>query len=1328
MRNLLLLLYFVLTSLGVQAQYLFTENKGQWNENVQFKTTIPGGTLYLENNRFLFDRYDTETVSAVFASHSGGDPIATPEKLACHAYEMLFVGSNLAAISGKKQTGSITSYFTSQGTGKGANSFEEVIYDNLYNGIDLKIYSKGNLKYDFVVEPNSDPSVIKIRYEGVNPKIKSDGALEFKTALGRITESAPFAYQIVDGLIQRVECRYVTESNVVSFEIGAYDKSLELIIDPELIFSTYSGSFADNFGYTATFDIEGHLYSGSSVFGTGYPVTTGAYQADWSGGGNPGGAGTDIALTKFSLDGTSLVYSTYLGGSGNELPHSLVTDSLGNLYVLGTTGSSDFPTSENAFLSSFQGGTPQPLGSLGITYPNGTDMIVTVLDPSGQNILGSTYLGGSANDGINTASALRYNYADEIRGEIELDLAGNILVGSSTFSSDYPTTEGAFQESASGGQDGIFSVLSGDASQMLTSTYIGGSGNDAVFSFSFSAQSGVTLGGGTTSDDLPIPAQAYISAYSGGSADGFILTIDEALSGVSSGTYLGTSFYDQVYFIDRDSDENVYAFGQTESTTSDLFFNASYGAAGQGMFITKFPSDLESAEFSTTFGATAGVPAISPTAFAVDLCNRIYLSGWGGATNDNGTTVGLDVTDDAFQSTTDGSDFYFLVLEDDANALSFASFYGGQLSAEHVDGGTSRFDRTGKIYQAVCAGCGSNDDFPIEPANAYSPLNNSNNCNLGVAKIDFDLPLSLADFESSNECLPNPITFENTSDTFSGSLATYEWIFPNGDVINGENVSYLFDAPGDYEVQLVLNDPLACNLTDTITKTVTVFSQLILDIPDTLITCDGSLFEVTATTNGTANSFIWAEDENLESVILEGETDSTLTIEVEAPTTVFLQVDNGLCTDLRSVFLVPEITAEISTSDTLLCNQDELEVGVSSDYPDLIFTWTPAVDILEGQGTSSVLVNTSTSTSINATVANEFGCELALNAMIESFQIELDVVDDTLACFNDPITLEASSEGTAQTFEWSLSPSFDPLLNVAGDSAITVTPGSTTSYFIRVDNNGCTLTDTVHVSLLEAGTTLNTQEFICRGDTAVLFVSNDFPGNNLSHSWEPKELIVSGQNTSTIRAVILEPTTFTVTSSTEFGCTVENSVTIFTSDLSGEDTDATAEPEAIVVGDESQLNAFPSNPDFTYQWQPQEGLSNPFINDPVGSPEVTTWYTVTITDVNDLGFCQKSDSVLVRVFDSFCGSPNIFVPNAFTPNDDGENDILLVRGANITDLTFTVFNRWGEEVFKTEDQSRGWDGTYKGNPAEPAVFVYQLEAVCDDGQTYFEKGNVTLIR
>jgi len=199
----------------------------------------------------------------------------------------------------------------------------------------------------------------------------------------------------------------------------------------------------------------------------------------------------------------------------------------------------------------------------------------------------------------------------------------------------------------------------------------------------------------------------------------------------------------QTYFVELDRSDNVYLLGQSEIQDSTFIHNAQWSVPGSGQFISKLTPSLDSVIYSTVFGSGNGIN-ISPTAFLVDLCNKMYLAGWGGSinnlsilNNNAGSTFNMPITADAFQNSTDGSDFYIMVLEDDASGLVYGSYFGGSVSSEHVDGGTSRFDRKGKVYQAICASCGGSSDLPIEPINALSPTNNSN-CNLGVFKMDFN--------------------------------------------------------------------------------------------------------------------------------------------------------------------------------------------------------------------------------------------------------------------------------------------------------------------------------------------------------------------------------------------------------------------------------------------------------------------------------------------------------------------------------------------------------------------------------------------------------------
>ena len=180
-------------------------------------------------------------------------------------------------------------------------------------------------------------------------------------------------------------------------------------------------------------------------------------------------------------------------------------------------------------------------------------------------------------------------------------------------------------------------------------------------------------------------------------------------------------------------------FGQTNAQGLSLVKNALYYTADAGQFVTVFNQELSNVKRSTVIGTGKGSPDISPTAFLVDVCDKVYLAGWGSNLGGPLSTLNLPVTIDAHQSNTDGNDFYLMVIDNLFNSLVYATYFGGSQSNEHVDGGTSRFDKKGTIYQSVCAGCGGNSDFPTEPSpGAVSNTNNSMNCNNAVFKFNFD--------------------------------------------------------------------------------------------------------------------------------------------------------------------------------------------------------------------------------------------------------------------------------------------------------------------------------------------------------------------------------------------------------------------------------------------------------------------------------------------------------------------------------------------------------------------------------------------------------------
>lgn len=1318
----------------------FVENKGQWPSQVLAKSELHAGSYYLEADRFTFNFLDSEQLFRRHQAHSG-EPIEKPleDHLNGHAYQVQFKGCDLGTFTKKSPSQDYFNYFIGDDPTRwasGARAFETLSLEKLYPNIDLKVYAKGaGVKYDFIIHPGGMVDDIQLEYLGIDRMVLKRGKLIVHTSVNKITESEPFAYQVIDGQIQQVSCHYQLTENTVSFAVsGDYNPELPLIIDPELRFSTYSGSTADNFGFTATFDAAGFLYSGSSIFGNGYPTTLGAYQGSWAGGTGAGTLmGTDIGITKYDTSGTSLVYSTYLGGSSDDLPHSLIVNDQGELYMYGTTSSADFPTTSNALDQSYGGGTAFSPFGIGVNYINGSDIVVSKLSADGTALQASTFIGGSSNDGLNTNSGLKFNYADEMRGEVLIDNNGDVIIVSSTFSSDFPVTTGAYQSSIGGGQDGCIVKLDPNLENLLYGTFLGGLQADAIYSVDIDSNNNIVVAGGTTSTNLPTTPGAISAGYNGG-IDGYVSILSTDLSTLIASTYYGTNEYEQIYFVQLDSENNVYIFGQTRGTPGLLIQNVAYSVNNGGMLVAKFDPNLSSVEWSTRFGSGANVnPNLSPAAFLVDVCNKIYLCGWGGATNvaatpNAGYTTGLPITADAFQSTTDGSDFYLMVLEADASAITYATFFGGNLSNEHVDGGTSRFDRSGKVYQSLCAGCGNNDDFPIYPEDAWSPTNNSSNCNNGVFKFDFNLPIVIANFSATNVCLPDPVVVSN----LSTNAETQNWFVDGQAAGSGTTPNFDFSQPGTYQIFLEVINSETCNATDTLSQAVTVYPEVSLEPIADVNLCEPEPIVLTANTNGTATSFHWSTNPNFTDQ-LNTPLDSAILVSPSSTTTYYIQVSNGPCTQQQAVTVTPAPLAALNLQNNTGCEGDTISVSLENLTPEIGFTsttWFPEEDILSGQGTNQILVIAEGNQQINISITTDNGCLLVDSVILTSYPLQLELSSDTTLC-NDSqsAVLTAFTGGNAESYIWSENSDFSDPLNNPNDSTIVVSPPETTTYYAQVTNGTCQRTAQVTVYVLEGSAELPPEHVICSGDTLQITAVNLIPTIELFYSWSPESDIISGSQTSTITVSPNETTVYFVEITTEDGCVFTQSTVVYVSGLSASLVAATANPNTIPAGQTSVLTAIPNNPLFSYAWSPTDGLESPFSASTLAQPEETTTYTVTIIDPSfDGGWCKLSASVVLKVYDFVCGPPNVYLPNAFTPNGDGNNDVLYLRGENITSMHLAIYNRWGELVFETRDQAVGWDGTYRDKDVDPAVFVYHLEVDCGDGQQYIDKGNVTVIR
>ncbi|MBF9143176.1 DUF7948 domain-containing protein [Hymenobacter properus] len=798
------------------ASLTFYENRGQWPAAARFGAALPGGTLFVEPAGFVYSLRD----SAARPLH--GAPAAAPGPPSRgHAYAVHFEGAKPAAPQGAEQLPGHRNYYLGADPSHwatGVLGFRQVHYPELYPGIDAMLYEneRQRLEYDFVVAPGARPGAIVLRYDGAaGLTLDAAGNLRVKTSVATVTELAPRAWQTShDGRRKAVPCAFVLRENQVSFRLGAYDPALPLTIDPEVIFNSHSGATSLDYGLSGTYDAAGNVYSAGCSFSAGYyPTTLGAYvqtsrQSD-----------ADVVVSKFAAQvqgQASLLYSAIIGGGATDVPTRVVVNSQNELLIIGATASNNFPTTTGAFDTSFGGGAPGSVAGP-ITFSAGSDVFVLKLGAVGE-LLASTYLGGSANDGLlnppGTAS-LFHNYGDALRGDVAADAAGNIFVATYTASADFPRGSSALPYHG-GAHDAAVCRLSPDLRRLEWTALLGGGGDDAAYSLALAPDGNLYVAGGTLGGGgLQNTAGGYVSAPPSGASsqpDGFVTRLTSA-GVVLQSTYLGTSAYDQAYFVDVDAGGSVYVMGQTLGaypTTAGALATAS-----GSQFIQQLTPALTGAGFAAVFGSgRAGITDFSPMAFGLDACGKLYVAGWSGNSNALGTIsstttlANMPVTPDALRSTTDGFDLYFARLAVGGARLEYGTYYGALQGigaiGEHADGGASRFDRAGRLYYSGCAGCGGLT-FPMVPGAGYYQLTNAGGffCNQTTLKLDMGdgsggtvgAPLTVCDNGTAVALTTGrPAGGTWSGPGVSGSLAGGFFFTPTAQLVGTQQLTYTLPA------------------------------------------------------------------------------------------------------------------------------------------------------------------------------------------------------------------------------------------------------------------------------------------------------------------------------------------------------------------------------------------------------------------------------------------------------------------------------------------------------------------------------------------------------
>ncbi|MBK8497238.1 MAG: gliding motility-associated C-terminal domain-containing protein [Flavobacteriales bacterium] len=1026
----------------------FHENKGQWPQQVLYRAMTPGGAVFVEADAF------THVI------RSGGKPHASPpnavyEPLRMHAYRVSFIGGHAKDHSGTDRRTHYANYFLGNDPQKwagGVGVYGGADLHDVYPGIDLHVDGATGLKYDWLLRAGADASVIRLRFNGQDAVQVRDGMVYIGTTAGQVIEQRPVAWNIVGGERRLVKCEYEQGGDEIGYRFpDGYDKRYPLVIDPTVIFGSYIGSVANNFGFTATYDNDGSLYGGAIAFGVGWPVTLGVLQPNYA------GDVIDMAISKFAPDGASLIWSTYIGGTfGNESPHSMVVNENDELYVFGVTGSSDFPTTAGCFDSSFGAGPAVTfIINEGYSHFNGADAVIVHLSADATQLLGSTYLGGSQADGLNNSVSLDYNYGDPFRGEIVLDQQERPIVVTSTISPDMPVSPNATQPTLGGGQDGYVCLMDPTLSTLVWGTYHGGSSDDSAFGVQQASDGRIYITGGTMSSNLPMAGTPYQGSWSG-AVDGYIARYEADGSSLTAATYLGTSAYDQTYFVQIDLAGFIYVVGQSHG--SYPVSTGVYANPNGSQFIHKLDHDLSSSIWSTRVG-TNGTEDIAPSAFLVSDCGQIYFSGWGGTVNQFdqaifSTTVGLPTTPDAIQSATDGSDFYLMVLNADAASLAYATFYGGSISPEHVDGGTSRFDKQGVVYQAVCAGCWNNSDFPTTPG-AWSNTNNAgvNACNLGVFKIDFEQSVQVnidASITATGACITEPIVFSAV-----GTATQWSWDLGDGTLSTETTLAHLYAQPGIYNVMLIGIADIQglCEAIDTAYLEVTVLAPADLQPAFDAVpsgSCDAFSVQLANTSTG-STTYYWDFGDGTTST----QTNPVHAYATPGVYTITLALIDPVCTDTAFLSVdvpveIPGITIEL-TSPLVLCDGGSVNINAGGGYDS--YSWST--------GEQQQIITVS--------VPGDVWVEVA-----DGFCVGSDTVTVLAETTYPPLLDVELCPGQTQLFQLPFTSDQVLWSDGSGESSL-LADAEGIYWYTAIDQFGCSITDTV---LVEVNTTVTGEPIV----------------------------------------------------------------------------------------------------------------------------------------------------------------------------------------------------------------------------------------------------------
>jgi hypothetical protein len=558
----------------------FIENKGQWPKEVRYLASIGGMNAWITNSGVVYDYYQ---ITGNFCHDQIRNlPLNQKDEIARentnikgNVVKMILEGANINAESNPRGIQeSYYNYFIGNNPTKWASYVKlcnEVLFEDVYPGIDIRYYfDKGLIRYDYIAKPGADISQINLKItgsEGYN--INKRGELTLNTSLGDVEHGKLYAYQQLGNIQYEISCSFSkTIDGNVGITAGNYNPALALVIDP-LIYSTFIGGGNDDYGLSIAIDGSGNTLISGNTLSTNYPTTTGAYDLNNNGGTQTG----DVFVTKLNANGSVLIYSTFIGGNDDDAGSSISIDVNGNAFIAGNTLSTNYPVTSGAY---------------DVSHNGNNDVFVTKLNATGSALIYSTFIGGSNDD---------FGYS------IVIDKIGNGFITGNTLSSNYPTTTGAYDISYNGNYDLFVTKLDISGSDLVYSTFIGGSSDDKGLSIAIDTNGNSFITGYTSSGSYPTTTGAFDVSYNG-SYDAFVSKLNATGSSLLYSTFIGGGNDDRGASIAIDIRGNAFITGYAAScpTTTGAYDVSNNGSFD--VFVSKLNTSGSKLVYSTYIGGS----------------------------------------------------------------------------------------------------------------------------------------------------------------------------------------------------------------------------------------------------------------------------------------------------------------------------------------------------------------------------------------------------------------------------------------------------------------------------------------------------------------------------------------------------------------------------------------------------------------------------------------------------------------------------------------------------------------------------------------------------